>query len=355
MPPKYTSTKDLPWIPAPSTAFTSALLAKKPKFADLPLRHGIRTAWDYFGRSDELGTVNFLTPDIIAAAAREEIKDGTVVTLNLPLQLPTHPSFHRIAVKHEIKDLWPGTPVNDDIITWNTQSGTQTDGLRHFGCLEGKCFYNGVLATEVVPGSLQIGDPLEIANQDIKIGIHTWAQHSVTGRGVLLDMVSYYKNNGGQQYDAWTTHAVSLKDMKACAKAQGTTFKHGDNLLIRMGWTERYYNSTAEEKLAVAVGGNEHFAGIENTDEMAAFIWDEGLASISSDVPALESWPPAPGEKYLHETILAGFGCPIGEFFELELLAETCAAKKRYTFFYSSTLLNILGGCASTANAQAIF
>ena len=90
----------------------------------MPILGGIRHAWDAFGRGDELGTVNLLTPDVIAAAA-SEIKDGTVVTLksvqriavmigrkltnstaviefSLPLQLPTHPSFHRMAVKHEV-------------------------------------------------------------------------------------------------------------------------------------------------------------------------------------------------------------------------------------------------------------
>ena len=46
----------------------------------LPILGGIRHAWDAFGRGDELGTVNLLTPEVIAAAA-SEIKDGTVVTL----------------------------------------------------------------------------------------------------------------------------------------------------------------------------------------------------------------------------------------------------------------------------------
>lgn len=36
----------------------------------------------------------------------------------------------------------------------------------------------------------------------------------------------------------------------------------------------------------------------------------------------------------VHETVLAGFGCGIGEFFECEQLSEVCAQKQRYTFFY---------------------
>jgi hypothetical protein len=75
-------------------------------------------------------------------------------------------------------------------------------------------------------------------------------------------------------------------------------------------------------------------AGLDGSDEMAEWIWNTGFASVSSDQPALEAWPCPPGAKYLHETLLAGFGCPIGEFFETEKLAETCHAKGRFTFFF---------------------
>ena len=163
------------------------------------------------------------------------------------------------------------------------------------------CFYQGVPSASIKPGPIAIEDPLNLTKDQLKIGISGWAQHGVTGRGgqfggrartierradcdsaVLLDMVSYYQRDGAPlPYDPWTTYSVSLEDLKACAAYQKTEFKFGDNLIIRMGWTMKYYNSTAQQKLDVAVGGNEHFAGVENSDAMAAWIWDNHFASVS--------------------------------------------------------------------------
>jgi len=42
---------------------------------------------------------------------------------------------------------------------------------------------------------------------------------------------------------------------------------------------------------------------------------------------------------------------PIGEMFDLEALSTVCEQTGRYTFFFSSWPLNILGGCASPPNA----
>lgn len=73
-------------------------------------------------------------------------------------------------------------------------------------------------------------------------------------------MVSYYLSLSGTNdlpYDPCTTHAIPLVDIKACAKAQGVEFLKGDILLLRVGWTRRYYSSTAAEKEAWGIGGEE--------------------------------------------------------------------------------------------------
>lgn len=49
-----------------------------PAFDDLPLRPGDprRSAWGLYGDGDELGTLNRLTGERVAAAARSEIQTG---------------------------------------------------------------------------------------------------------------------------------------------------------------------------------------------------------------------------------------------------------------------------------------
>ena len=80
-----------------------------------------------------------------------------------------------------------------------------------------------------------------------------WAQHGICGRGVLLDLVRYYTDSTGSlPYDPWTTHGISVSDLEACAKKQGVTFKQGDILLLRVGFMQRYFAATQEERDALA-------------------------------------------------------------------------------------------------------
>ena len=52
---------------------------------------------------------------------------------------------------------------------------------------------------------------------------------------------------------------------------------------------------------------------------------------------------------------MAGWGCPIGELFDLEKLSEHCAKEKRWSFFVVSEVCNVPGGVASPPNILAIF
>jgi hypothetical protein len=57
----------------------------------------------------------------------------------------------------------------------------------------------------------------------------------------------------------------------------------------------------------------------------------------------------------LHEVLLAGWGMPIGELFDLEKLADYCKKEKRWSFFVTSEVCNVPGGVASPPNILAIF
>jgi hypothetical protein len=108
-------------------------LPRKPDFERLPLKKaGPRgNAWGLFGDQDELGMLNYITPEI-TRHAKEEIVYGIRVSTDLPLDFFSTPTFGRIPLKHEIKQVNDWT-VNDDTITFNPQSSSQWDGFRHFG------------------------------------------------------------------------------------------------------------------------------------------------------------------------------------------------------------------------------
>lgn len=95
------------------------------------------------------------------------------------------------------------------------------------------------------------------------------------------------------------------------------------------------------------------YPGIESTLDVLAFLWDTQIAAVAGDCPGFEAWPPS--EYAMHQTLLSGFGMPIGELFDLDALARTCEEQQRWTFFFTSQVLNVKGGVASPPNAIAIF
>lgn len=67
--------------------------------------------------------------------------------------------------------------------------------------------------------------------------------------------VSYYTRNGDPlPYDPWRSHAVPLEDVKAAADLQGVVFQQGDHLLLRLGFTHKFYGATAEEREVIVAG-----------------------------------------------------------------------------------------------------
>ena len=59
-------------------------------------------------------------------------------------------------------------------------------------------------------------------------------------------------------------------------------------------------------------------------------------------MPSFEAWPCQNQEFWLHEWLLAGWGLPIGELFDLEKLGEECKKRGRWSFFFSSVPLKVL-------------
>lgn len=347
------SANTLPWNPD-ATSF--------PSRKELPncgenAPEGAAWVW---GEDDQLGRINLLTPTRVAAAAKECIKDGSIASLNLPLDKPLVPGFGREPFKHHIKPLVPGIAY-DDMYVLNTQSGTQWDGFRHIAHVATQQFYNGCTGAHIDgPGK-----------DTHRCSIHHWGLHGIGGRGMLIDYWGYAKANG-VVYDPYEYHAITYDELKKAAKSQGIDLrpqsqggdiKIGDILLIRSGFVDTYNTSTPERRKTAALRGMDthdtkaqRWAGVSADDDMMDFIHDSYFAAVAGDAPSFEAWPTQrPDGKMLHESILALWGMPLGEMFDLERVTEMCREKGRWTFFFSSAPANVPGGVGSHANAQAFF
>ncbi|KAJ7119131.1 putative cyclase-domain-containing protein [Mycena epipterygia] len=333
------------------------MTASLPTYDELPPFNNFPgCAWGVWGAQDELGTVNLLTDALVKQSATKEIQTGKTVSLNWPLNFPDKPMFGRLPpeIKMIQKQKEGRNYSRDDEIHINTQSGTQWDGMRHFPILEHEMFYNNTPSSTLPRGHHPIPDPLEIDPSLTRIGIQNWADHGICGRAVLVDLVTFLSKDGVLPYDPWTTHPITVPQIEACAKAQGVQFRRGDILILRVGFIKKYYESTQDSRDSLR-GKPETFAGIEQSEEMKRFLWDNHFAAIASDQPSLERWPPPSGVPHLHQTILGLWGMPIGELFDLEKLSKVCTEYQRYSFFFSSWPLNIIGGAASPPNAAAFF
>lgn len=104
-----------------------------PKFDDLPLDKSgpPGNAWGLFGKNDQLGRLNLITPLTVREAA-SEIITGIRVSLDWPINKPTFPAFKRPKFQHQLIHYAPRA-INDEILTFNTQCSTQWDGFRHYG------------------------------------------------------------------------------------------------------------------------------------------------------------------------------------------------------------------------------
>ncbi|KAF9239090.1 hypothetical protein BU15DRAFT_74780 [Melanogaster broomeanus] len=276
-----------------------------------------------WGKDDELGTINLLTEDVVRRAAKEEMRTGKTVSLNWPIHFPSRPVFGRkIPTITTFVKGSPSVPIRDDVIHINTQSGSQWDGLKHYGLHDYNVFYNNTPADSLAEGEMEIHDPSEIDPARVKLGMHNWSKHGICGRGVLLDLVHYYTADGGAlPYDPWTTHPISVAELEACAKKQGVVFRQADILLIRVGFIQKYYDSSNDAKAALRGGPEvERFTGIEQSEDMKRFLWSRGaagtrnnhFAAVASDQPSLERWPTPQGVPTLHQTIIGLWGMPIG-------------------------------------------
>lgn len=120
------------------------------------------------------------------------------------------------------------------------------------------------------------------------------------------------------------------------------------------GWHAQHALIPAAELKTLTTTLPHRFGGLGQSEATAQWIW-ENFSAVAGDQPSFEAWPAADGALVLHEVLLAGYGCPIGELFWLEKLAETCKREGRWSFFVSSEPCNVPGGVASPPNILAIF
>lgn len=116
-------------------------------------------------------------------------------------------------------------------------------------------------------------------------------------------------------YDLLGDHAVTANDLRAVAEFQRVKLKPGDIVLIRTGFNVGYEALSEQEKITWSHSSPMKHVGVETSLEVAEWLWDNGFSACAGDSPSFERMPKRstiPGDLFLHELMLSGWGMPIG-------------------------------------------
>ena len=316
-------------------------VAALPAYRDLPVAADAPpgSAWGVFGRDDQIGTLNLLTPERRAAAAGLA-RRGATFNLDLPLDLPAIPFFaHRAPPTHRLVGRRDGNSRDDYLDGFALQYSSQWDGLRHMRSPR-HGFYNWTRDADVDA-------------PDGRLGIEHVARHGIVGRGVLLDVARHVEARGDPLApDARRELPPTLLD--EVARAQGVELRVGDVLLVRTGVGAMLHAEAAAGQRSAQPRTDYAGPGLESSDATLAWLWDRHVAAVASDNVAVEAWPPVSAESFLHFRALPLLGVTFGELFDLEALAADCARDGVYEMLFVGKPLMLRGGVGSPANALAI-
>jgi kynurenine formamidase len=303
--------------------------------------------WGRWGPDDELGTLNHITPQDRIAASRL-VKSGRTFSLAIPLDEngPQTGGFGRFNPIHlmirdgnaavtdtVVRDFYGGRDRwirgTDDILILPLQSGTQWDALGHI--VFEKRLYNGYPAT-------MVGSKGALKN-DIAA-----ARDRVVGRGVLLDLP---RSQGREWLDPG--EPIHAADLERCLDREGVALGRGDILLVRTGQIAQ----------CRSVGSWGSYAGGPAPGlalDTAEWLFEREVAAVATDTWGLEVRPNETPDvlQPLHIVLIVHAGLLLGEIFDLEALAEDCAADGRYEFLLSAAPLPVTGGVGSPVNPLAI-
>jgi kynurenine formamidase len=237
-----------------------------------------------------------------------------------------------------------GILIDEGIDSFFPQVSSQWDGLNHVAA-----------GPDVFYGRTKFADQTTgVAN-----GIDVWASTGIVTRGVLLDMEVLVLSRGGTNGPG-SDLTISASELATVAAQQGIAFRHGDVLVMRIGFFEWYNSISYEERVRyAALGPQITAAGVEHSEEISRFLWDSGIVAVATDGLGFEAWPPDPTPDkqpfgLLHSSLIGHLGIAIGELWKLDVLTQRCRDSARWDFLLVSVPLNIPGGTGSPSNAVAI-
>jgi kynurenine formamidase len=284
--------------------------------------------WGRWGKDDQLGATNLITPAKRKQAAAL-VKEG--VTVSLAGDVNTERSADNgQPYEHVMTSTGPGGAGDSLSVSFHGYAHTHLDAFAH-RFFDGK-MWNGFSFEEVTKE--------DGAKKNSIYNLH----NGIFTRGILMDIP---RLKGVAYLEPGTR--IFIEDLEAWEKQAGVKVSAGDAIFIRTGrWARRL--KTGPWNAGVETAGLD--------PSVLPWLKRRDVALLGSETAQDATPPPASSELgplALHDFALIVLGIPLMDDTNLEAVSETAAARKRWEFLLTASPLPVRNGTGSPLNPIAVF
>lgn len=314
-------------------------MGKVPTEADVIRMMETLSNWGRWGKDDELGTLNLITPAHRLRAARL-VQDGASVSCARPISMG-------IAADTTFQPLRFMVDSGEGRDTASPQRLLERRGASEF---IGMVFHGYTITHVDTPahyfwqGKIYNGRSCNLitSREGAQAESVDLLRDGVVSRGVLLDVAALR----GRWLESG--EGVMPEDLEAAEQAAGVRVAEGDLLLLRTGYYARRLAEGPRHPLKAGAPAA-HVA-------CAPWLRERGIAMLGTDTHNDVTPPPYPGiGNALHVVALVALGLWLIDNMNLEELARACAARRRWEFMLTIAPLRLEGTTGSPVNPIALF
>jgi kynurenine formamidase len=283
--------------------------------------------WGRWGKDDQLGALNLVIPAKRLEAAKL-VRRGLTVSMARPADTEKSADNPR-PYQHKMNQAGPANAGDELSVSFHGYAHTHLDAFSH-RFFDGQ-MWNGYTTADV---TMEAG---------AKKGSIYAVRDGVFTRAVLVDMPAL---KGVPYLEPGTR--VFVEDLETWEKRAGVNVSSGDVLLIRTGrWQRRAKVGPWE--------ANRSAAGLDPS--VIPWLHARGVAALGSEY-AHDATPTVHteiGSLPVHDFSLIMLGIHLFDDMDLDRVAATAAAEKRWEFLFTASPLPIVNGTGSPLNPVAVF
>lgn len=282
--------------------------------------------WGRWGKDDQKGTVNLITP-----AQRKQAAALVTEGISISLARNTDPVKGVDNSSPFIEKMSPPVDgqfnMDEYTVSFHGVAHTHFDALSHV--FHDGQMYNGFPESTVKPDGAGV------------LAVTAYSEGILT-RGVLVDIAWL---RGVPYLDP--SAVIHPADFDAWEKKTGVHIQSGDAVFVRTGrWAYRAAKGPWD------IGS--HAAGLYAS--CARWLKQRDVAVLGSDSSHDAAPSGIPGVSFpVHQLLIVAMGMPLFDQCDLEVLAKAAASRNRWTFLFTAAPVRVTGGTGGPINPIATF